>query len=126
MIWRTVALLVGLAGPVQAGWSCDLMRENCEGECQTANVRFHIDPNQFVAPQNPNEPPRRQVTQVTMDRALFRAEAILMQSGAEGFYADAEAMGRRLMIVQPDGRARLTMQPQNITLTGQCTRVEGP
>ncbi len=126
MIWRATALACVLGEPAAAGWSCDMAEENCLTGCERANVTFHIDPNQFVAPQNANEPPRRQVTRVSMNDAVFVAEAILMQGGAEGFYEDGGELGRRLMIVQPDGEARLTLQPRNITLTGECARVDGP
>jgi len=118
--WAFVFCVAG--GPAVAGWTCVLTQTPCETDCRAVYVSFHVDPHQFVAPNDPNEPPRRQVTHVTFDRSHFVAEAILMQSGDEGFFEDAGALGSKLMIVRPDGEARLTLQPENQVLSGQCTR----
>jgi len=114
------------AGPAAAQWACVLTNEMCSTLCAKTTVSFAIDSNQFVAPHSPQDPPRRQVTTVTMNDATFVAEAIMMSGGVQGFHEDAGALGRRLMIVQPDGRARLSIQPQNIQLSGICTQPDEP
>lgn len=117
-----IALVVGLAGSAaQAALNCTLTNDACQIDCTHMNVQFEIDPNQFVAPQSPNDPPRRQVTTVTMDDIRFSAEAIMLAGGVVGFHEDAGEIGRRLMIVQPNGSARLTLQPANEIWTGRCT-----
>lgn len=98
--------------------------EACTLLCDDIHVAFAIDPHQFVDPLNPDDPPRRQVTQVTMEDDTFTAQAIMMAGGVEGFHEDAGAMGSRLMIVRPDGTARLTMQPENTRWTGICTQTD--
>ncbi|WP_296419189.1 hypothetical protein [Pseudooctadecabacter sp.] len=101
-----------------------MTQEACTLLCDTMQVTFDIDPNQFVNPQSPDEPPRRQVTQVTMDDATFTAQAIMMAGGIEGFHEDAGALGSRLMIVRADGSARLTLQPANTRWVGMCARAD--
>lgn len=84
-------------------------------------VAFDSDASQFAPPLNPDDPPRTQVTIVRMDGATFAAEAIMLPGGVVGFHEDAGAHGRRLMIVQRGGRARLALQPQNEVWSGLCT-----
>ncbi|MCF2870705.1 hypothetical protein L0664_06470 [Octadecabacter sp. G9-8] len=118
---KIVAGLICLtATPALANFDCVLRDLGCVSQCKEISVKFAIDTAQFVAPQNPNDPPRRQITTVTQDRDVFSAEAILMPGGVRGFHEDAGEIGSRLMIVQPDGTARLTLQPANLTLAGQC------
>jgi len=94
----------------------------CTTRCDDLNVQFTIDASQFVSAQDPSDPPRRQVTQVTMGDRQFIAEAIMMDGGITGFHEDAGSLGSALMIVQADGSARLSLLPENRLLTGQCTR----
>ena len=116
------AATLGLMGSgAQADLNCTLTNDVCLIDCVQMKVRFEIDPNQFVAPQSPNDPPRRQVTSVTMDDIQFSAEAIMLAGGVVGFHEDAGEIGRRLMIVQPNGAARLSLQPSNEIWTGLCT-----
>ncbi|SLN15910.1 hypothetical protein [Pseudooctadecabacter jejudonensis] len=120
---RTLAVCLALPATTgQADWTCRLTQVGCDLICPDMQVAFEVDRNQFVNPQNPNDPPRRQVTTVTMDDATFVAQAILMAGGVEGFHEDAGALGSRLMIVRPDGTARLTLRPQNTEWTGQCVK----
>lgn len=112
-----------LAGQAHAqDYICYMRELPCASECSDTTVEFSIDTSQFAAPQDPNDPPRRQVTQVTLDDTSFSAEAIWMSGGIRGFHHDAGALGSRLMIVQREGYARLSLQPENQTLTGFCTR----
>lgn len=110
-----------MASPAVADLECVLQVRGCVIDCVETTVNFTIDTSQFVAPQSPRDPPRRQVATVTLNDATFVAQAIIMQGGVVGFHEDAGALGSRLMIVQPDGTARLTLQPSNQRLEGQCT-----
>lgn len=117
---RRAVLLCFVTGQANAEIVCELTREMCRSDCDVKTVRFDVDAAQFVAPQSTDDPPRRQVTMVTLDGARFVAEAILMPNGARGFHEDAGALGSRLMIVQPDGMARLFVMPENVTYLGVC------
>lgn len=117
---KTAAFFLLCASPAMAEMTCTLQNTNCIDDCPQTTVIFDVDPNQFVAPLDPNDPPRRQITTVTLNGATFTAEAIMMQGGIVGFHEDAVELGSRLMIVQADGTARLTMQPSSQTLTGLC------
>ena len=92
----------------------------CTTDCAQTHVQFSIDASQFVAPQSPDDPPRRQITHVVLDDARFVAQAIMMDGGIRGFHEDAGELGSRLMIVHADGSARLNLQPQNRQLVGEC------
>jgi hypothetical protein len=83
-------------------------------------VRFSIDSSPFLAPQDSNDPPRRQVNDVTMGDSRFNAQAIMMDGGIVGLHRDAGETARALMIVQADGSALLTLEPENQTLLGTC------
>jgi hypothetical protein len=109
-----------VAGPAVADFSCLLTDANCRADCAEISVRFSIDASQFVAPQDPSDPPRRQVSDVTMGDRRFNAQAIMMDGGIVGFHQDAGETARALMIVQADGSARLTLEPENQTLLGTC------
>ncbi|MEL6958482.1 MAG: hypothetical protein AAGL89_05960 [Pseudomonadota bacterium] len=115
-----LAGLTAIAGPASA-WECALTLQDCFDNCDKMQVRFEIDDSQFAPPINPNDPPRRQVTLVEMDGARFAAEALKMGGGIEGFYEEAGELGSRLMIVQPNGSARLSLRPINEVWTGQCS-----
>jgi hypothetical protein len=101
--------------------TCTLQDQACVTDCATMTVSFEIDRAQFVAPVDPNDPPRRQVTFVTMDNQSFSATAILFPGGVSGFHEDAGELGSRLMIIQPDGSARLALLPSHQTWVGSCT-----
>ncbi len=115
-----IALCV-MAAPAAADLSCLLSDANCLTDCEETSVRFSVDASQFVAPQDPNDPPRRQVSDVTIGERRFTAQAIMMDGGVSGFHEDAGEMGSALMVVQSDGSARLILQPENRTLLGRCT-----
>lgn len=121
---KLAASLICLAASpaAAAGFECSMANVACTTLCETMFVRFEIDETQFVAPQDPNDPPRRQITRVTLDDATFAAQAIMMPGGVRGFHEDAGDIGSRLMIVTSDGAATMTMQPANIILTGHCTQ----
>lgn len=121
---RGIAAALSLAATPLWALDCTLTRDGCVADCQTIAVSFNIDAAQFAQPQDPNDPPRRQMTTVQMDRAVFVAEAILMPGGARGFYEDAGALGSRLMIVQTNGNTRMALQPSGQIWVGQCR--EGP
>lgn len=121
---KAAAALLLIAGPSWAQINCTLTMPDCTTDCASMSVSFEIDASQFVAPQNPNDPPRRQITTVDMDGARFVAQAIMLPGGVRGFHEEAGALGSRLLIVQPDGTARLSLQPQNQTWLGACTSSE--
>ncbi|MEN8840320.1 MAG: hypothetical protein ABF254_00445 [Octadecabacter sp.] len=98
---------------------CALQDETCTDSCVQTVVRFAIDPTQFVAPHNPNAPPRRQITQVTLGAEQFRAQAIMMEGGITGFH-HVQDKNSTLLLIQADGAARLSYQPEDRTLTGRC------
>lgn len=118
VLWATLCFM---AAPAAADLSCLLTDVDCPSDCAETSVRFNIDTSQFVNAQDLNDPPRRQVSDVTMGDRRFTAQAIMMDGGIIGFHEDAGELGSALMIVQPSGAARLTLQPQNITLRGMCT-----
>ncbi len=113
--------VISVTTPLSAAdLNCVLSVKDCTSDCIQITVAFRIDPHQFVDPQNTNDPPRRQITRVQLDNEDFNAEAIMLPGGILGFHDDAGELGRRLMIVQPDGRARLTLQPKNENWVGHC------
>ena len=112
-------LIILCATPLGADMICSVQDETCSGSCPQTAVQFSIDPSQFVDPQDPNDPPRQQITQVTMDAQQFRAHAIMMEGGIIGFHNDSER-GSTLMLVQKDGAPRHTVQPDNRNLASFC------
>lgn len=115
-----LCLAIGLATSAAAEQTCTLRPHPCAGNCDTISVRFAIDPNQFVDAQDAGDPPRRQITQVTLDGATFMAEALMFPGGVTGFHEGTGDLARRLMIVQPDGAARLVVDPPTRVWTGTC------
>ena len=102
--------------------SCELTRSCntsvlCVGEI--INVNFNIDPNQFVAPIDVNEPPRNKVTVVESAGQLFRAEPIRMDTGMRGFWAIAQG-SEHLLTIQSDGSAIYSQGSDGHMLTGTC------
>jgi hypothetical protein len=117
---RLAAVLCVTAAPAAADLSCLLTDETCLRDCDETSVRFSIDASQFVAPQDLGDPPRRQVSDVIMGDRRFNAQAIMMDGGIVGFHQDTGETASALMIVQADGSARLTFEPENQTLLGTC------
>ena len=118
----SVLTILGTAATTaSADLTCTLQRELCGTDCPVMPVHFAIDPAQFSAPVSADDPPRRQVTTVTLDDKVFVAEAILFPGGVSGFHEDAGDLGSRLMIVQPDGTARLSLLPQGEVWVGGCS-----
>ncbi|WP_245540841.1 hypothetical protein [Octadecabacter antarcticus] len=118
MLWASLCFM---AAPAAADLLCLLTDVNCLSDCAETSVHFSINTSQFVDAQDPNDPPRRQVSDVAIGDRRFTAQAIMMDGGIVGFHEDAGELGSALMIVQASGAARLTLQPQNITLRGMCT-----
>lgn len=117
---RVALVLCLLAQTATAEQVCALKLEFCQRDCVEISVRFEIDRTQFVQPQDPGDPPRRQVTRVTMDTMTFQAQALLFSDGMIGFHSQDAATGDRLMIVQRDGTARLVLQPDDQVWIGTC------
>jgi hypothetical protein len=117
---RLAVVLCITGAPAAADLFCSLTDASCQTDCAETSVRFSIDASQFVAPQDPSDPPRRQVSDVTMGDRRFYAQAIMMDGGIVGFHETASDPGSALMIVQSDGYARLTLEPENRTLLGTC------
>lgn len=120
---RLAALMSLLAGQAAAvDLDCTLTDVACVTVCPETTATFTIDLNQFVAPQDPNDPPRRQITRVTLNADTFTADAIAFADGTLGFHHGADTSDRTLLIIQPDGAARLSRLPDNQILTGRCSR----
>ncbi|MGP6088362.1 hypothetical protein [Antarctobacter jejuensis] len=109
------AALSALAGAVRAAsleYDCLLTRDD-------ANLRlsFTFEPASFAPALDPADPPRRQVSRVTVEGATFEAEALLTGDGTRGFWA----AGRGLMLTRaPDGAARLTDDAHAAPWHGHC------
>lgn len=104
-------LCATLSGPAMAEVvSCDL---------SGTPVRFTIDRAQFAPALDPAEPPRRQVTTVTMDGTTFPAEPILM-GGVRGFWAAARDGSEKMMVMQSDGSAAYADSATGQRITGTC------
>ncbi len=117
-----LAFLAVMASPASAQLVECTLSAPCPGTvCVGENVavRFEIDRSQFAPPIDPKEPPRNKVTHVRMGGFGFAAEPILM-GDVLGFWEDAEALGNRMLIVQPDGTARYSEQPSGKDMTGTC------
>ncbi|MDB2369036.1 hypothetical protein N9V68_00420 [Octadecabacter sp.] len=112
-----LALIAGQAAAVDL--TCGMRDAACLGGCAQTNVQFTVNPAQFADPVSPRDPPRRQVTTVTVGNSTFTAQPILLSGGIVGF---DDGTGHRLMIVQPDGAARLTLQIQDRVLIGHCDK----
>jgi len=117
---RAALLALPLATPALAQDVRCTLTPPCRGTaCAPVQVAFTIDRNQFVAPMHPNEPPRRKITHVEMGRDRFAAEPFLI-GPALGFWEDAEAVGSRMLVVQPGGDAKYSETPSGRRLTGTC------
>ncbi len=109
------AILALLATPVQA----QDVRCTLDDGSAPVQVAFTIDRNQFIAPMDPKDPPRRKITRVEMGRDRFLAEPFLIGQSL-GFWEDAEAVGSRMLVVQPGGAAKYSETPSGRRLTGTC------
>ncbi|MBS0122548.1 hypothetical protein [Thetidibacter halocola] len=102
----------GQAGAAPEAWLCAFAPP-------FETLRFTLDPAQFADPVSPDEPPRRQLSRVTLPNVELTAEAILTQDGGRGFFLAERAM---LLIRHSDGSATLTAD--GARLGGEC-RPEG-
>ena len=82
-------------------------------------LSFYIDPNQFVAPQHPNDPPRNKVTRVALGEYEFPAEPILMDDGTRGFWANVQGVDH-LMTMRPDGMGTYATSGSVPFMAGEC------
>ena len=102
--------------------SCTL-ESPCEGRtaCETepVSLRFDIDRNQFVDPVDPNEPPRRKITQVEMGARHFPAEPFLI-GDVRGFWAEGLGGSDGIFVVNADGSAKYSNPQLGETLLGTC------
>ena len=83
------------------------------------SLAFAIDRNQFVAPQDPNDPPRRKITQVTFGEMQFAAEPFVI-GPVRGFHADGLGGTSVMFSVAADGTATYANTRSGKTLTGTC------
>lgn len=81
-------------------------------------LRFDIDPASFSPPLDAKDPPRRQVSRVTIGaRPSFEAEALLSRGGTRGFWSG----GHGVMLTRaPDGTARMTDGDDTAPWRGDC------
>ncbi len=82
-------------------------------------VNFTINRDQFIAPQNPNDPPRRRVTAVTFGDKRFPADPILL-GDTRGFHGEGLGGSSIIFIVQPDGAATYANVRSGEKLVGTC------
>ncbi len=83
------------------------------------SLTFAIDRNQFVAPQDAGDPPRRKVTQVSFGDMHFPAEPFLI-GPVRGFHADGLGGTSVMFSVAADGTATYANTRSGETLTGTC------
>ncbi len=82
-------------------------------------LTFAIDRTQFVAPQDPNDPPRRKISQVSLGDKRFPAEPFII-GPVRGFHADGLGGSSVMFSVVADGSAKLANTRTGETLTGTC------
>ncbi|WP_323768617.1 hypothetical protein [Antarctobacter sp.] len=107
-------LLGALHSPARAAveaYDCDLARGG-----DRLSLRFDLDTASFAPPLDPNEPPRRRVSRVTLGDDGFTAEAILSENGQRGFWSPDRGW---LLTMDRDGAARLSDADQAPWL-GRC------
>lgn len=107
-------VLGGLHGPARAGvesYDCAMTRGDA-----SLTLRFDIDPASFAPALDAGDPPRRQVSRVTVGDSGFMAEAILSETGQRGFWAPARNW---LLTMERDGKARLSAA-QGSAWNGYC------
>ncbi|RVT83930.1 hypothetical protein DXV76_09450 [Rhodobacteraceae bacterium CCMM004] len=113
------------AAAATVGYECrvaDVCADEARCAATALDIRFAIDGTQFVDPVHRGEPPRRKVTTVTAGRAVFAAEPFVL-GDVRGFYADAEALGHRMLSIAPDGRASYAETVAGRRMTGTCRSV---
>lgn len=96
-------LLGALHGPARAGvegYDCDLTRGD-----DRLSLRFDLDTASFAPPLDPNDPPYRRISRVTLNDGGFTAESILSETGQRGFWSPDRGW---LLTVERDGAARLS------------------
>ncbi|MDU8912114.1 hypothetical protein [Aestuariicoccus sp. MJ-SS9] len=94
--------------------------------CQLGEVTlgFEIDRAQFAPAVDGGEPPRRAETLVEMGGDRFLAEPILMATGHRGFWAESHEGRELLLLIAPDGSARLSDSGRDADLEGTCSERE--
>jgi len=105
-------LLALAATPLQAEQFDCVMQDSTE-------IRFAIDPAQFVDAVHPGEPIQRKVTQVEMGTSRFPAEPFRI-GALRGFSAEDIGGGTLIFVVNPDGSARISSARAGHTETGTC------
>lgn len=85
------------------------------------SLSFAIDASQFADPVNPDDPPRQQRTQVTMNGAVFVAEPMILPGNRRGFWAENLGDTELLLIIDPDGSAKLSDTSLGAVFVGSCT-----
>lgn len=124
---KLAATLLCLASPAFGDdFSCLLRDPLCPSGCQPVLVEFAINTSQFAPALDPGDPPRRQLARVTLNGTGMLAEAIMMEGGVRGFYAQPGDTQRRLLIMQDDGTARMVLRPEDRTLEGMCDHLPQP
>lgn len=106
-------MMLGVVGSAAAADEIRCVMEN------DSEIAFAIDRNQFVAPQDAADPPRRKVTTVTHDDVSYPAEPFLIGK-VRGFYADGLGGSSIMFSVAADNSAKLTNTRSGLSLTGRC------
>ncbi len=115
-------LICLLASPVLAERIACTLSKPCttQAPCPSpVNLNFTIDRNQFSAAVHPQDPPRKQVTMVTLGGIRFSAEPMIIGE-TRGFWEDGEAMGARMFTMQPDGSGIYNETATGLRLSGPC------
>ncbi len=94
-----------------------------EGGGPEVSLHFGIDRGQFAPPQSPEDPPRRLRSIVTMGETRFAAEPLLMEGGRRGFWTQERAEGPAMMVIEPEGAAKLTDVNSGTVYVGTCEDV---
>jgi len=104
------SLLCTLSAPCNDRTACDT---------KPVSLSFDIDRNQFVDAVNPNEPPRRKITQVEMGARPFPAEPFLI-GDVRGFWAEGPGGSDSIFVVNADGSAKYSNPQMGEALVGIC------
>lgn len=83
-------------------------------------LSFTIDPTQFAAPVNVNEPPRQARTIVSYGDKSFPATPFLI-SDTRGFEAEGLGGTTTIFVMQNNGDAVLSDHRAGLRITGRCT-----
>lgn len=110
---RHMACLASLAtSPV---WADEITCAMEDGQ----DLVFTLDRNQFVLPQDPNDPPRRKITQVRYGDKSFPAEPFLLGDRI-GFHAEGLGGTSAIFALGPDGRATYANARAGARIAGLC------